>query len=307
MIFKMGKKSTPKNKIFLIFLVLTLTGANAFQFYTNWKNTEKYSEVIENNGLELVATFVKLDSISDQLDNKIIELENYGENIDSLVLVKEQLEEDKKILRSYKKLAKKRFEEIKNKVESYEFLLVQKDEEIVKLKEVNETLLTETISLKEERNKLNSEISNLSVQNNELGDKIAVASMLKAGNISFSTISSKGKTKIGQEFKSRNINKLTIGFNLEKNDLAEVGTKDIILRIIEPEWAALYNIAAGSGTFTQNGGKMFYTIHKEILFDNSEQELTLSFSKGSEFKKGLHHVEIYCQGTQIGKGSFIVK
>ena len=303
----MTKKTSKKTTVIFVLLVLVLVAANGFQFYTNLQSTEKHKEVVENNALELVTTFAKLDSISEELDGRIFAIDNLGGNIDSLIMVKEQLERDKRALKNSARISKKRYDEIKEKVDAYETLLVRKDEEIVKLKEVNEVLLSETIDLKTERNQLNSTINNLSEVKSELENKIASAAVLKARNITFRTANAKGKEYTGSQFKVRHIQKLNIDFFLEKNDLVEVGTKDIIVRIIEPEGSALYNIAAGSGTFTFNGGEMFYTTHKEILFDNSGQNLSVSFIKGSQFKKGVHKVEVYTGGVLVGENSFLVK
>ena len=301
-------KGKVNNRMVLIVAVLVILAIiNGIQYYMALQSEKKNKELIESKELKLVATYAQLDSISGQLNLKIQEIEKLGGNIDSLLIIKEQLEREKDELKLSRNLAQERYNKIRDKIEGYESLLKRKDEEIVKLKEVNKALLSENINLKTEKNELNQEISSLQVERGKLQEKINVAATLNTENISFFAINDRGKVRDGDEFKTKQLDKLRISFNIEDNPLAEVGAKNIILRIIEPEGSALYNVAAGSGTFDFNGEEVFFTSSKEILFDNSNQLVSFEYEKGSEFKKGRHKVELYSEGALIGQGYFIVK
>lgn len=299
--------SKVNNRMVLIVAVLVILAIiNGIQYYMAVKSEKKNREIIESKELQLVATYAKYDSISGQLDMKIQEIEKLGGDIDSLLIIKEQLEMEKNELKLSRNLAQERYNKIRDKIAGYESLLKRKDEEIEKLKEVNEALLTENIDLKSQKNELNQEINSLQVERGKLQEKISVAATLGTENLKFFAINRRGKERDGDEFKTKQLDKLKITFNIEENSLAEVGAKNIIMRIIEPEGSALYNVAAGSGTFEYNGEEVFFTSSKEILFDNSNQQITFEYEKGSEFKKGLHKVEFYAEGALIGRGQFIV-
>ncbi len=301
-------KSKVNNRMVLIVAVLVILAIiNGIQYYMAVKSEKRNREIIESKELQLVATYAKYDSISGQLEMKIREIERLGGDIDSLLIIKEQLEREKNELKLSRNLAQERYNKIRDKIEGYESLLKRKDEEISKLKEVNEALLSENIDLKTQKNELNQEINSLQAERGELQEKISVAATLNTENLQFFAINRRGKERDGDEFKVKQLDKLRITFNIEENALAEVGAKNIIMRIIEPEGSALYNVAAGSGTFQHNGEEIFYTASKEILFDNSNQLVTFEYEKGSEFKKGLHKVEFYAEGTLIGQDQFIVK
>ena len=94
---------------------------------------------------------------------------------------------------------------------------------------------------------------------------------------------------------------------MDENKLAEIGTKKILLRILDPEGSALYNVGSGSGSFTYRGSELFYTGYTELLFDNTQQTVKFEYEKGSEFKSGKYDTELYCEGARIGRSSFIVK
>jgi hypothetical protein len=79
------------------------------------------------------------------------------------------------------------------------------------------------------------------------------------------------------------------------------------MRLIEPDGSALYNLSTGSGTFMLNGEETFYTAKRDIVFDNTQQAVSFVYSKGAEYKRGLHTIEIYADGHQIGKTTFTLK
>ncbi|MBX2843883.1 MAG: chromosome segregation protein SMC [Flammeovirgaceae bacterium] len=301
------KKGVNNRMILIIAMLVILAIINGVQYYMRLMSEQKHNEKLESKEVELRSTFFTLDSISGELDLKIQEIERLGGNIDSLIIYKEELEKEKEELRISRNLAQERFLKIKNKIEAYESLLKRKDKEITKLKEINDELLTENISLKSEKNTLNREINSLQSEKGQMQEKIAIAATLQAENIKFFSINKRGKEKEGSEFKTKQIEQLKISFNIEENPLAEIGAKTLILRIIEPEGSALYNVAAGSGTFEYNGKEIFYTANQEILFDNSKQMVTFNYDKGNEFKKGRHKVELYSDGEKIGEDYFIVK
>ena len=89
--------------------------------------------------------------------------------------------------------------------------------------------------------------------------------------------------------------------------MAEVASKDIFMRLIEPDGAALFDLATGGGTFMVEGKETFYTAKREILFDNSRQQVSFVYDKGNPYKEGRHIVELYADGYLIGQGSFVIK
>ncbi|MEN7550202.1 chromosome segregation protein SMC [Rapidithrix thailandica] len=301
------KTSMDNRKILIIVVIVLLVIINGVQWYLNRSNEQKNRDLLDSKNMELVSTYAKLDSISTQLELKIEQLQELGGNVDSLLLIKEELENEKNELKRSRNLAQARYNRIKGKLEGYEVLLKKKDQEIAHLKEVNQELLDENINLKEEKNTLNDQISSLQQEKGKLQEKVSAAATLKAMNIQVAAVNKRGKEKVDSEFKQRHIDQLKVAFHLDENHLAELGTKTIMLRITDPEGSALYNVAAGSGSFSYEGSDIFYTASKDILFDNSKQPVNFMYEKGSEFKKGPYQVELYSEGVMIGKTSFIVK
>jgi cell division protein ZapB len=294
-------------KILLTIFIIVLIALNGVLLYLNIKNKEESQQkdvVIQAKDAELDANTVKLDSISRQLDLRIAEVQRLGGDVEQLTKAKEDLEKDKVAMRTASTSERRRLME---KVADYETLLNAKDEEISKLKTVNQELFTENTTLKTKANQLNESISAIERDKQVLAEKVAIAAALKTENLAINAINEKGKERDGGSYKARQVDKIKVSFNLAENKVAEVASKDIFMRLIEPDGAALFDLATGGGTFMVEGKETFYTAKREILFDNSRQQVSFVYDKGNPYKEGRHIVELYADGYLIGQGSFVIK
>ena len=263
----------------------------------------KVQDELSSTETELATTRQRLEEIKVELDQKIVEVEKLGGYVSDLKKAKAEIEQElKRTNRATGKVVK----ELKDRVEGYEELLKLKDEELDKLKSVNKELLSENSNLKTEKNQLGDSISRLSQKKDELATKVTLASQLKAENISIKAVNDKGKER-ESPFKNRQLDKLKIEFNLAENNVAPIEGKKIMVRIIDQNNQVLFDVSRGSGTFIYNGKEEFYTASQEILFDNTKQQLTYLYEKGSEYASGSYTLEIYCEDYKIGSGKFEVK
>ncbi len=299
------KKKNNKLGLIIAFLAILVIIQGVKWYLDHQKKNELKTEVA-NREMELEETFNKLESISNELQLKIEEISKLGGDVEELRLAKEELEAERVKLQESSDVGWARLYKIRDKVEGYEALLKQKEEEIQRLKAVNEELLSENTDLKVTQNILSDSIQELAETSEKLGEKVALASTLKAENIKISAVNKRGREKEG-EFKNRHIENLKIGFNLADNSVAPIEGKDIRIRIIEPEGNVLFDVAHGSGTFMIKDREEFYTAVQEILFDNTMQQITFLYDKGSDYITGDHIVEIYADEDLIGRKSFTVK
>ncbi|ADR20294.1 hypothetical protein MATR_20890 [Marivirga tractuosa] len=294
------KKNSNRNIIIISFIVI-IVAVVGIKFYLD---SEKENEQLQQN---LEQTYSELDSISSQLDLKIAEIESLGGDITELQLIRKNLESEKEELKKSNNWAANQIQQYKDKVSGYEELLVLQDEKIKKLEEINKELLSENTDLKTEKNVLNDSISKLRNNRQELESKVEIASRLKAENIKIIAVNSRGRERDDKEYKPRHIEKLKIQFNLAENSVAQPEGKDIILRVINPIGNALFDVATGSGSFMIDGKEMFYTAKQEILFDNTQQELSFIYDRGEEYEEGVYQLELYADDYLIGKEKFEVK
>jgi cell division protein ZapB len=294
-------------KILLTIFIIVLIALNGVLLYLNIKNrdentvlTQQRKEVQANLDL----TEAKLDSISNELDVRIAEVQKLGGDVEALTQAKEQLEKDKSQLKNANAAERRRLNE---KIKGYEELLVSKDEEISRLKVQNEELYSENNSLKTKTVRLADSINTIDKEKRQLAEKVNIASALKAENLEISAINERGKERDKGEYRAKQIDRIKVAFNLGENNVAKVETKNIYMRLIEPDGAAVFDMATGGGTFVFEGQETFFTAKQEILFDNTRQPVSFVFNKGTPYKTGKHIVELYSDGFKIGQGSFVVK
>lgn len=297
-----GGSNTKKQQSIIIALAILLVLA-LVKIGLDYTTNKSLSEDNLRKQEELTETYFSLDSVSSELDKKIQTIAELGGEVDTLLKIKEQLEQEKEAIRTR---TNREISQLKARVEGYRELLVAQDEEITKLRAINEQLLTENTGLKEERNELTASIRNLNQSKNQLEQKVALASQLKVENMVISAVNSRGKETVG-EFKNRQIESIKITFNIAENKVAPVDGKDVLIRIVAPDGNVLFDVTRGSGSFMFENREMYFTAKQEILFDNTRQKLSFLYNKGSEYAVGIHKVEVYTDGYLMGAGSFTVK
>ncbi|MEQ9306115.1 MAG: chromosome segregation protein SMC [Marinoscillum sp.] len=283
-------------------LIVALLGVIIFFYYTNTTlNDEKEAQALELNN-----TLLQLDSISTELDSKIITIRELGGEVDTLVKVKEALQAERKLLLTEISNRKNMITELKGRVDGYQELLLAKDVEIEKLQQVNKKLLTENTTLKTEKQELNESLSEVNKAKEELAQKVAFASRLKLEGLTVYAVSDGGRER-EDEFRNRHIDQLKINFTIAENKVAPIEGKEILIRIVAPDGNVLFDVTRGSGSFMFESRELFYTAKQEVLYDKNSQQVTLFYDKGSEYAEGKHEVEVYTDEYLMGKGSFVVK
>lgn len=295
------KKSNRNTVIVVILAVIVI--AQAIKIYIDHQESVAKDTQLMSTEEDLAVTMQKLTDISAELDQKIIEIEKLGGNVEELEKAKAEVEAE---LNRTRKRDRKAISDLQDKVDGFQELLKAKDEELTKLREVNKVLLTENTSLKTEKNELFDSLSEVNKSKTELASKVAIASQLKVENIQILAVNERGRER-EMPAKSKQIDKLKVTFNIAENNVAPIEGKDILIRIVDGKGQVIFDIAKGSGTFMYNNKEEFYTANQEILFDNTKQALSFEYTKGSEYESGVYLLEVYTDGYKMGSQQFEVK
>lgn len=300
----MASESPKSNRssIIIVILVLIIIG-QWVKIYVDYRDKQNISETLTEKTEELDNTLVRLNEIQAELDEKISTIAKLGGDITELEKAKAEIQ--KELSRTRTRNAKA-VAELKDRVEGYEELLNLKDKEIERLKEVNKELFTENRSLKSKQNVLSDSINRLAKNKQELVDKVTLASRLEAENLTVVALNTRGKERTAP-FRSKQLEKLKIEFNIARNDVAPIEGKKIMVRVLDENDQVIFDVSKGSGTFMLNGRETFYTAQQEILFDNTQQKLSFVYEKGSEYASGSYRVEVFTEGYLMGTASFEVK
>jgi len=292
------------NKASIIIALLSIIVIiQSIKIYLDYQKDVEKTVQLATSEENLTTTMQRLNEIKAELDQKIVEIEKLGGDITELQKAKAEV--DAQLKRSTTRSAKE-IQQLKERVEGYTELLKIKDEELDKLKSVNKELFSENRTLKTQKNVLNDSINRLAKNKEELTNKVAIASQLKAENVTVMSVNSKGKEK-ESPFKNRQLEKLKVEFAIADNKVAPIEGKKILIRVIDENGQVIFDVAKGSGTFIFNGKEEFYTSAQDILFDNTKQKLSFLYEKGSEYASGNYTVEIFTDGYKMGSAQFAVK
>jgi predicted nucleic acid-binding Zn-ribbon protein len=297
-----------------LLLTTALAGVFSYLFFTSKQELEgkldQKETIITEKTHDLMVTNSKLDSISNQLDQKIAEITSLGGAVEELQIAKKQLMADKKALLSSKQVDLSKYD---SKIRDFESLLLTKDSEIAKLKEENQVLTgqnqtlnrentglkTEVTGLQKDKQSLNDSVYNVTVQNRELSEKVTIAAALKAVNLNVVAINSRGKERDGGEFKARRVDK--------DNPLTRRDEKEIFMRLIDPNGNVISDMATGSGVFSFAGKETVFTAKQKVMYSNNGQNVEYFYQRGMPYEKGVYNIELYSESFRIGNGSFTIK
>lgn len=298
-----------KQTILIAIIAVLVVALGILGFFVFQMNNEREDALVDldQKKQELQDTYLQLDSLSLQLQEALEEKERLGQQDDSLRQVIEKLEREKRQIRSGVDLTNRRYKEIKAKLSEYEALIVAKDEEIARLRDENTALRSEKDSLSATNENLSGQLNELEETTEKLSSKLSEASALRAYNINVIAVNSRGKERTDGDYKNRHIDKLKIVFQIGENKAADPGNRKVLIRIVGPGGKAISDLATGSGSFEYEGSELFYTTAKEILYDNTTQNVTVLYNRGKDYEDGKHIVELYAEGNLIGKSSFLVK
>ncbi len=307
-------ESRSNKKLLIGGLLIVLISINGILIYMNYQKKEKTEEqakiIVEKNA-ELEDQIKVYEALKADFERQSQELQAMGLENDSLESQIAAISSDLSELRGFRKKSysitdQRRF---RDRASAFELQLKQKDDEIAKLKEDNEVLFTENTTLKTAQTQLADSLVTVKSTNQNLTEKVKLASRLEAQGLNVNIINQRGKEKedSDNEFRAKRVEKIRVEFKLAKNDVAQKEPKTVYMRLIEPDGAALYNLATGSGSFKIDGEDMYYTAKRDFVFDNTQQKLSFTYNKNAEYKKGQHIVELYTDGFMIGKTTFVLK
>lgn len=298
----------------IIGIIVILVAINIIQYFRTAEKETQIKEkivLIEKSEGKNKVLAAELDSLGKEMKLRYDEIASLGGDTSKLGQQIRQLEKDKITLLRSASSAKAMYNKIKGDIEGYKEMLRQKDEEIVKLTAERDHFFGETVELKTTITKKDSSYTVLEKVKKELDVKVQLAQVLKVEKIHVSAISKKNKEKKNdkeiEEFKAKAIDKLKITFNLAENRVAKVESKEVLLRVLGPDGAAIYNESTGGGAFKFEGKEIYYTEKQPVFYDGKNPEVTFLYAKGTPYSTGTHTIEIYCEGHIIGSHQIKIK
>jgi hypothetical protein len=303
-------KKRDNSKVIYIIIILFLIGTNAYLFF-EFKKTETSLHASEDKLEDTEGARNELDSI---LSVTKLQLEDYrGENDSLNDIIDERNEELSRraseineLLKS-RKISKKDLERALEQLDKFKYYAQKYQKEIEKLNEEIVVLKDENTKIKSENKELEKKSEKYELKNIEYQNKINLAKKLSAINVSGQGVKIKSNGNESPVTKASKTEQLKITFAFSDNPIADKGSKDVYVRIIDPNGSTLFVEETGSGKFVQDDQQSMFTVKKSVTFDNSGDPVTIYWKKGNDYTKGHYNIEVFCEGFQIGQGGFDLK
>ncbi|MEI6411081.1 MAG: hypothetical protein WCR52_16965 [Bacteroidota bacterium] len=306
--------------------IAVLLGLCVFLLVSKYKTSQQLATT-ETELTEQKTAFTELDTkyneavtqleqqkgINAELDNKINaqlqELEKQKTEISGLIRDKKDYKAGMARLEKQKNEYLAQIDDLKKQVGVLTETNTQQGQQIQTLS----STLTETKSKLDEESSakaaLVSEKTNLEAEKKTLSKKVDIASAVRVKNITTKSVMVKANGKEKVKTRASKVDKLSICFTTEPNEVAPAGEETFYLRIVDPTGAPLAVESLGSGVAQdkRNESDFRYTTTATCNYQNGETEVCGAWQPGQNFVKGKYKVEVYNKGYLVGNGAFSLK
>ena len=293
--YQAPEKKTPVVLILLVILLAIAVGVLGYKYYTEsqrLKETTAEQEILQD---------VKSD-LEKQLRDMVVEYDSLKTENDSIntLLVGEQ-EKIKKLLR-YQAGDAEKIKKYREELETLRKVMRSYIVQIDSLNTRNRYLTEENIQVRQQLSVAETQNVELSKEKEMLGTQVQLAKVLSAKNVNVVTLN---KRENDAEGKIKKITKISVGFTLRENAVADPGKKVIYLRLLNPDNVSLAN--ATGDMFTYNGENIVYSEKRDIEYENKDIDVIIFWNKTEDLKPGEYTAILYAEGYEIGSASFTLK
>lgn len=288
-------------------LLLLLLGFFTFTYFkTDKKLAVKEVELFQSDSAK-----VQLDNLLKETDLELTEYKGKNNVLDQFLREKnDSLQQFADRIENLLRKGKLTREELAKANEELDVLRYYKRKYIGQIDSLNnvvQMLNTENKTLKTDITKQKRKNEDLNMNIARLNNKVSIGERLSTQNVFVTGVKLRSNGKEKETIRVSQINQLKVTFTLAENYVTEKGKKDLILKVLGPDGATVYNQISGSGTFKFQNEESLYSTKKTIEFTQEAQQVSLYWDKGSEFVKGNYKAELFCEGFKIGSTEFELK
>lgn len=244
----------------------------------------------------------KQQLVSDYQDLSVAydEVHSDNDSLDNLVSEQrarvEQLTEELKTLKASNA---RRIKELQGELATLRSVMRSFIVQIDSLNATNNVLRQENSEMKGRLASASRENESLQQQNETLSHKVNVASRLEAKSISVQTLNFKDR----ETDRVAKIAKIKVAFTIAKNVSAEVGERDIFLRLTRPDGQLLFH--SKNDTFRFEDSDVNFSARRKVEYGGEDTQAYIIYSVDmGELTGGRYEVELFAGGEVIGGSSF---
>ena len=248
---------------------------------------------------------IEKEQLADEYSQLAIQYEGYQLNVnnDSLLdkLENERLKVQRLVeeLKTTKATNAKRINELKKELGVVRTVLRSYIEQVDSLNQENARLQKKNEEVTRKYQEVARSATALKTQKEVLERQVTLASKLDAVGISTEGLTKRNKSTD----KISRAEMLKVSFTLSKNITAEVGEKDIFVRIVRPDEEVL--IKDRNNLFRFEDREINYSVKKMVEYTGDEQPVIMYLNIEAFFSPVMYRVDIFADCNLIGKQDFI--
>lgn len=277
----------------VIILVLAIGGA----IYYILKQQTQMDEIVQGYDLDK-------ETLEDEFNELSLQYEGYKFDVGNDSLMSKLSTEQSKVqrlqeeLRTIKSTNKVRIAELKKELSTLRRIMRNFVVQIDSLNTANHKLREEKKQVERKYRQASSIASKFKKETEKLNERVTMASKLNATAISVKAITGRGRIakRISQ------IDQLVIDFKIAKNITAEVGEKEVYVRIMKPDDDIL--LKSRANVFAYENGEINYSLKRNIVYDGEDLPVTLYWKVEEFLSTGNYRIDIFIDGNRIGKKVF---
>ena len=283
------KKSIRGYRVVIVLLAVILAGISVLYFNLNRQQQHDY-ELLQ----------IDRDSIQSDLTSLISEYDSLKFANDTiaanLVKANEMMEQLKRERRwNYAKI-----KEYEREVGTLRSVMKNYLRQIDSLNTLNKKLAAENVSYRKEISTANLRADVAEERASELQNKVQMGAVLRARDIAMVPLNARDKLVS----RVKNAVTLRVDFTISANELASPGNREIYVCIKSPEGYLMTTDTMP--TFDVNGVRTGYSASREVDYQNEDVDVSIYY-RGSGFMEGAYLVEIYTDGTLVGKSTIALR
>ena len=175
---------------------------------------------------------------------------------------------------------------------------------------VNNELKEENEKIRQQYNREQDRTRTLTRDKEELIEKVSEATVLRAYNVTASTLRFTGSGRDRVTDKAKKVERVEVCFTLGENKLTEPGVKVVYVQVIRPDGVVVTQKVGEDYSFETPAGKLQYSTKKEVDYQNKDTYTCLKWDKKTDTEAamvGIYNVKVFTEGQEIGESSFELK
>lgn len=286
LIWTWGYRFYNKNDEFKVAAKLVITDSNALANRIRDSLQKVYNETLYKLDTQLDSTLLNSDSLKKQLDIKLAEFYRLSGEITAILNRRNNNYADID-------MAKKKIGELQNKADDMRDKNQVVDSENKKLTEIlDQVQKTEKVS--EKNIKQGNAENNVAVEKSNPAYSVFTASEMKLSAITVND------EKESETFFADQTKKLVGAFTVTNNN-NQLSSAEVIVVVQQPDGRVLKNSEWESGSFSTPEGKKLYSYKLNFNYSKGEPKRLYFSLKADTYQKGNYTMQVYYNGTMIGK------